>query len=164
MIGRERDGEAVAGVSVFPALREIVYAAKGTGAWWATGVDPAAAVDPRPAHVSSTADLAAACFSTTSLDGFDEIGRRAGYDRRLAGTAVGGGWSDCYGHYLVATGRVDVMVDPVMSVWDNAPLKPIVEEAGGRFTDLDGVATIHGASAVSTNGLLHEEVLRLLRS
>jgi histidinol-phosphatase len=56
------------------------------------------------------------------------------------------------------------MIDAVMRVWDNAPLQPIVEEAGGRFTDLAGNATIHGGSALSTNGLLHESLLGLLKT
>jgi histidinol-phosphatase len=58
---------------------------------------------------------------------------------------------------------VDLAVEPVMNVWDNAPLLPILEEAGGRFTDWIGDARIDGGDAVSTNGLLHEAVLSLLR-
>ncbi len=63
----------------------------------------------------------------------------------------------------MATGRADVMVDPVLSPWDAGPLLTIVTEAGGRFTDLDGNPTIHGGSGVSTNGRLHELVLGMLR-
>ncbi len=64
-------------------------------------------------------------------------------------------WGDCYGHCLVATGRADVMLDPVMNPWDCAALLPIVREAGGRFTDWSGAARIDGGDAVSTNGGLH---------
>jgi len=71
------------------------------------------------------------------------------------------GWGDCYGHILVATGRADIMIDPELNVWDAAPLYTIVTEAGGRFTDVEGRATIHGGSGISTNGLLHDEVLAL---
>jgi fructose-1,6-bisphosphatase/inositol monophosphatase family enzyme len=64
---------------------------------------------------------------------------------------------------MVASGRADVAVDPLMNVWDCAPLLTIIEEAGGRFTDWRGERTIRGGNAVATNGLLHERVLDLLR-
>ena len=76
---------------------------------------------------------------------------------------VARGYGDCYGHYLVAAGRIDIMLDAVMNVWDNAPLLPIVTEAGGRFTDTKGNAIIDGGSGLSTNGLLHDAVLAVLR-
>ena len=165
MMGLEHEGRAVAGVIVFPALREIVYAATGLGASWATGVgDPGTPLDARPAHVSSVADLDLATISITSFNEFGEAGITGAFARLAGRTGTTRGWSDCYGHLLVATGRVDAMIAPVMSVWDNAPLQPIVEEAGGRFTDLNGVATIHGGAAISTNGLLHDPVLALLRT
>jgi fructose-1,6-bisphosphatase/inositol monophosphatase family enzyme len=72
-------------------------------------------------------------------------------------------WGDCYGHILVATGRAEIMVDPVLSSWDAGPLLTIMEEAGGRFTDLGGDATIHGGSGISTNGRLHETVMAALQ-
>ncbi len=74
-------------------------------------------------------------------------------------SAVGG---DCYGHCLVATGRAEVMLDPVLSVWDAAPLLPILQEAGGTFTDWSGNPTIHGANGMSTNGLVLEPILKIL--
>jgi histidinol-phosphatase len=73
------------------------------------------------------------------------------------------GWGDCYGHCLVATGRADVMLDAVMNPWDCAALLPILDESGGRFTDWRGDARIDGGDAVSTNGVLHDAVLDLLR-
>jgi fructose-1,6-bisphosphatase/inositol monophosphatase family enzyme len=72
-------------------------------------------------------------------------------------------WGDGYGYMLVATGRADAMVDPKMNVWDCAALLPVIEEAGGRFTDWTGRATIHGGDSIATNGLVHEEVLALIR-
>ena len=71
-------------------------------------------------------------------------------------------WGDCYGHALVATGRAEIMLDPLMSVWDAAALKPIIEEAGGRFTSWSGAATHTGGSAVSANAVLADRVLQLL--
>ncbi len=85
----------------------------------------------------------------------DELQRRAGQRRT---------WGDCYGYLLVATGRADVMLDPAMNVWDCAALLPVVEEAGGTFTDWQGQRTIHGGNAIATNGLLFEEVMAIVRS
>ena len=78
-------------------------------------------------------------------------------------TALQRGWGDCYGHCLVATGRVDIMLDPRMNPWDCAALIPIVQEAGGRFTDWKGRVTIDGGDAVSTNGALHDAILARLQ-
>ena len=72
-------------------------------------------------------------------------------------------WGDCYGHILVATGRADIMLDPIMNVWDCAPLLPILEEAGGTFTDWNGNPTIGGGNAISTNGKLFTEVMKVIR-
>ena len=73
-------------------------------------------------------------------------------------------WGDCYGHALVATGRAHAMIDPRMSPWDSVPLQPILEEAGGRFTTLAGERQPAGGSALSTNGVIHDELLELLRA
>jgi len=73
------------------------------------------------------------------------------------------GWGDCYGHCLVATGRADVMLDPRMNAWDCAALIPILQEAGGQFTDWRGAVRMDGGDAISTNGQLHQAVLGYLR-
>jgi len=70
-------------------------------------------------------------------------------------------WADAYGYLLIATGRADVMIDPAMSPWDIAPLGPIIAEAGGRLTALDGTETWTGDSALATNGILHHQILDL---
>ena len=80
-------------------------------------------------------------------------------ERLISATGRFRGWSDCYGLLLVATGRADVLVEPEMHIWDCAPFLPILEEAGGRFTDLAGERTIRGGSALATNGALFEEAL-----
>jgi len=72
------------------------------------------------------------------------------------------GWGDCYGYVLVATGRAEIMLDPVINPWDCAPLPPILREAGGRFTTWRGEETIWGPDGVATNGALHEQVLAML--
>jgi histidinol phosphatase-like enzyme (inositol monophosphatase family) len=162
LVGLEAEGEAVLGVAYFPALGELVYAAKGLGAWW---LPPgASSPTPRRAQVSTVYRLDEALLTVTWLEGFERIGRLDLYERLRQATALERGWGDCYGHILVATGRAELMVDPVMNVWDCAALKPILEEAGGTFTDLAGTPTIRGGSAISTNGHLFDAVMQIVRS
>jgi fructose-1,6-bisphosphatase/inositol monophosphatase family enzyme len=110
--------------------------------------------------VSTTAKLADAVLSSGGLELYAQHGTGDRYSRLLGAAKISRGWSDCYGHYLVATGRIDAMVEPEMHIWDNAPLLPIITEAGGRFTDLAGNAVIDSAHALSSNGLLHDELLK----
>lgn len=152
LIGVQLGGDCVVGVAHFPALGETVAAAVGEGCYWNGG----------RARVSSQSDLSASTVLTTDpvvlLDG----PLAAGWEHLARSAALVRTWGDCYGHLLVATGRAEVMVDPILSPWDAAPFVPILLEAGGRFTDRAGVAGFQGGSGVSTNGVLHEEVLEIL--
>ena len=143
--------EPVVGVSYFPALDEMVAAAKGLGCYW----------NGRRAYVSKVSDLSESCVAYTDGLGLRE---RMGpdWDDLMKSTALQRGWGDCYGHCLVATGRADVMLDPRMNPWDCAALVPILHEAGGRFTDWRGRVAIDGGDATSSNGALHPEILRRL--
>lgn len=161
LVALEANGEAVLGVVHLPALRETCFGARGEGAWWARVVDGEEATSP--ARVSAVDRLDRALLCTTSLRGFDRKGCAGFYERLRTRVASERGWGDCYGHMLVATGRAEIMIDPVMSIWDCAALQPIVEEAGGRFTDLAGAPTHRGGSAISTNLALAEQVLALVR-
>jgi len=152
LIGLEIAGSLSVGVAHFPALGETLAAATGLGCRW----------NGQPAHVSSTARLSEACVAYTDAR---QLHARLG-DRWLAiqrGTKLQRGWGDAYGHCLVATGRADVALDPHMNPWDCAALVPILEEAGGTFTDWAGATTIHGGDAVSTNGVLSGQVLAAVR-
>lgn len=152
MLGLEIRGELVLGAIYFPALDDLVAAAAGEGCHW----------NGQPANVSSVArlDEATVCYS----DARDLVRlRSAVWARVQSATAVQRGWSDCYGHCLVATGRAEIMLDPIMNPWDCAALVPILREAGGTFTDWDGRENIHAGSAVSTNGALLEPLMNILR-
>ncbi len=157
LVGLEHAGVPVLGVIRIPALDEGVYAAVGQGAWYVQGERP-----PRPARVSGRA-LAEGLFVTSEVATYETIGRRAVYDRLQAAAGMSRSWGDCYGYLMVATGRAELMVDPVVAVWDLAPLLPILEEAGGTFTDWQGQRTIHSGQAIATNGLIFDEVMDLLR-
>lgn len=158
LIGVEHDGRSVLGVNLIPALDECVYASQGQGAWYV-----AQGRAPQPAHVSRRGRLSEGLFLTSEVANFDAVGRREVYDR-LAGIArLSRTWGDCYGYLMIATGRADVMVDPLMNVWDAAAIQPIIEEAGGTFTDWQGRPTIYSGQGMATNGLILEEVLAITR-
>lgn len=158
LIGVEVEGEAAVGVIHFPALAETVGAAAGLGCtWWRAGEEEGV-----EARVSATGAIQEAALLTTDLVRVLESDIGSGWRTLAREARVVRGWGDAYGHALVATGRADVMVDPVLSTWDAAPLLPVVTEAGGRFTDLSGEATILGGSGISTNGRLHDEVVGAL--
>jgi histidinol-phosphatase len=158
LIACERAGEVELGVIACPAAGELVYAARGRGALWSAGGGA-----PRPARVSPAPRLEGALVATTSLAGLDRATSPGTRERLFAAGVRTRGWSDCYAYLLLATGRVDAAFDACMQVWDNAALLPVVEEAGGRFTDLSGERTVRGGNAVATNGRLHAELLALLR-
>ena len=140
--------EVVAGAAFFPALDELLVAALGEGAWW----------NGTSCRVSTVSDLAAATITTTD-ERFPEHPDRGTRWRSLASqVAVARSWGDCFGYLMVATGRAEAMVDPVLSAWDAAPFLPIVVEAGGVFTDWHGRATVRGGSAIATNRALARDI------
>ena len=152
LVALEIDGEPSVGVAHFPALGETVAAAAGCGCWW----------NGRRARVSTTAglDTAAVGYSDSRMI-HDRLRER--WPAFQHATGVQRGWGDCYGHCLVATGRLDVMLDPAMNPWDCAALIPILREAGGTCTDWTGAARTDGGDLFSTNGRLFERVLGWLK-
>jgi histidinol phosphatase-like enzyme (inositol monophosphatase family) len=159
LIGIERAGRAVGGVIHLPAAGETVVAGQGDGAWWL--VDGR---DPVPARVSGVEHLGEALYCTTDPGTFDEIDRPDAHESLKRAVRLSRTWGDCAGYLLVATGRAEIMVDPLMNAWDAAAVLPVLAEAGGRFTDWTGDATAHGGNGVATNGKLHAGVLDLLQS
>ncbi|UCC24883.1 MAG: inositol monophosphatase family protein [Gemmatimonadales bacterium] len=154
LIGVEVEGAPVVGVAHFPALGEMVSAGSGLGCH----------LNANPCAVSQVGSLEKALVTTTDVERILSRHEGTGWRRLQQEASFSRTWGDCYGHILVATGRSEVHVDPVLSSWDAGPLLTILEEAGGRFTSLEGKATIHGGSGVSSNGLLHDQVLETLRT
>jgi histidinol-phosphatase len=151
------EGQPVLGLVSAPALNRRWWAANGSGAWTGRSLSSA-----RRIHVSAVGELSHASLSYSSLTGWREIGRREQFldltDECWRTRAYGDFWS----YMLVAEGAVDIAAEPELAVHDMAALVPIVTEAGGRFTSLDGQDGPWGGNAVATNGLLHDEVLRRL--
>jgi histidinol-phosphatase len=158
MIGIEHESKSVVGVVYCPGLDEGIYAAQGQGAWHFQNGQP-----PKQARVSSRESLSDAVFVTSQVDGFAERGAALAFQQLESAAYVTRTWGDCYGYLLVATGRVDLMVEPLMNVWDAAAIQPIMEEAGGTFTDWKGNPTIHAGEGIGTNGHLLEQVLKITR-
>ncbi|MDT5062856.1 MAG: histidinol-phosphatase [Acidobacteriota bacterium] len=154
MIGFEIEEETMLGVVNLPALGELVYAARGMGCFW----------NNERARVSQTQTLEDALLLSTDFGTCERYGFGAAAEKLQRRAGARRTWGDCYGHVLVATGRADIMLDPIMNIWDCAPLLPILEEAGGTFTDWQGHRTIRGGNAISTNGALYDEVLRAVIS
>lgn len=152
LLALEVDGKQVLGVVNVPALNEIVYAARNLGCFY----------NCHPATVSSTAKLGESLLLSSDFNSGARYGFGPAVAKLQSLVKASRTWGDCYGYVLVATGRADIMLDPVVNLWDCAALMPIVEEAGGTFTDWRGAKTANGGNAIATNGKLFDEVMRVV--
>jgi len=153
LIALEVAREPVLGVIRLPALDETVAAASGTGCWW----------NGRRARVSAIASLADALVVTSDPASFASAGRADEWDRVRKTVGMTRTWGDCYGYALVATGRADAMIDPVLSIWDAAAVTPIVREAGGIVTDMSGRSSHDSGDLVASNPSIDGPLRDLLR-
>jgi len=152
LVGVAAGEELLAGAAYFPAVEELLVAAPGLGCFW----------NGTRCHVSPVTDLARAAVMITD-DRFATASERWPSWRKLSErVAISRTWGDCYGYLLVATGRAEVMADELLSPWDAAALVPIIQEAGGVFTDWSGAHSAFGGSGIATNAALADEVRRLL--
>jgi len=158
LLGLELSGRSVMGVIYLPALNEGVHAVRGGGAWYFAHNAPQS-----PARVSARTQLADGILLTSQVDSFAQRGAADVFHRLEKTAYITRTWGDGYGYFLVATGRADVMIDPVMHLWDAASLQPVLEEAGGTFTDWRGEPTIYSGEGIATNGLMLDEVLAVTR-
>jgi len=154
LIALETEGRSNVGVINIPVLGELISASTGNGCTF----------NGKPSNVSTVSSLDRALLLATDFGvcakyGFGEVAEKL--TRQVAERRT---WGDCYGYLLVATGRAEIMFDPVMNIWDCAALQPVIEEAGGTFTDWRGLSTISGGNAIATNGLLFKEVMDVIRS
>ncbi len=160
LIGVVVRGAPVVGVMHFPALGETVYAASGAGAWYRSGDAP-----PIPARASFTARLADATICTTSDDYFRQTKSRGVWSTVRDACASTRGWSDSYAFLLLATGRIDAVVEPPMlHPWDAAAAIPVIQEAGGVWTSWDGACSLGRRSVAASNAPIHAELLDRIRA
>ncbi len=152
LLSYEQDGRPLVAAVYFPALNEMYWASRGGGAFW----------DGRPIRVRQTTDIVQATLLSGSFRSMQGQGRLEGY-QRLAGQAkVSRGWGDAYGHALVASGRADLMLDPVIAHWDISAPSLLVREAGGIFMQFDGDEAF-GRNAVSVVPGLRDTVVEAFR-
>jgi histidinol-phosphatase len=154
LIGLMDGDTVVVGVVTAPALGRRWWAGVGGGAWTGRSLTKASRC-----QVSQVTKLSDASFSYSGIGGWGETGRLDGFLSLSRAVWRTRAFGDFWSHMLVAEGAVDVSAEPEVSLWDLAALQVIVEEAGGRFTSLSGVASPDGGSVVCTNGHLHDEVL-----
>lgn len=152
----EVDGTAVLGCCHLPVQRETLVAMTGAGAW----------VNGRRARVSACDELRAARLVTSGLEYWRDRStdvHRAGFERLQQATRFTRTWGDGFGYFLVATGRAELMCDPIAGdEWDIAPFPVLLAEAGGRFTQFDNTPVIPWSTALAGNPRLHAEAMRVL--
>ncbi|MBL8086499.1 MAG: hypothetical protein JNM85_00325 [Chthonomonas sp.] len=152
LLSYEIEGEVKLGIAYFPALDELVCAELGGGTHW----------NGRPARVSSNTQLENATLCIGGHKTAAERGVSQAFEKLSYQVLATRTWSDAYGHALVATGRVDAMIDPRVEHYDISAMSIIVSEAGGTFTRLNGDPTL-GTDAISSSGVFHDQLVAAFR-
>ncbi len=159
LLALQEGDEATVGVVSAPALHRRWWAAKDAGAFMSDGLTDT----PRRLRVSAVGALEDAQLCTSGLDGWESTGGIDGLLSLARSCWRTRGFGDFWIYMLVAEGVAEIGCEAVVSLWDLAAPQVVVEEAGGTFTDLTGMRTAEGGSALATNGLLHEAALALVR-
>ena len=146
------EGRPVLGLMDFPALDILVHAVKGESA----------CVNDQACRVSTTETIEEAFLVDGSAKRVAAEGYGEAWNALIRKARLHRGWGDCYGYFLVATGKADVMFDPVVNAWDVAAVAIVLREAGGKFTDVKGGESVQGGSGLGSNGKLHGDVLASL--
>lgn len=151
LIGILVEGLPKVGVIYAPALNEMVSAATGTGVF----------LNGTECRVRNCNELNKATFLSTDIEHIRKHSFTDVFEELLERTRIHRTWGDAYGHLMVATGRADLMFDPILSIWDAAALLPVVTEAGGSFSDVTGLETVETGNAISCTLGIREEVLTI---
>lgn len=160
LVGMTCKGVPTIGIIAIPAMGEIAVAAKGMGAWYG---DAATGLNLQRTFVSRQANLGDGLFVLSQVDNFSRRNAMSAYNKLESLSYVTRSWGDGYGYLLVATGRAELMVDPIVNPWDVAAVAPVIEEAGGKFTSWAGVSDIRATHCFASNGLVHDVALEFLK-
>lgn len=152
LIALQIDGVSRVGVSYFPGLDEMVSAAEGLGCSW----------NGRACRVSAKTDLSRSIIAHADTGFFDVCGKGDAWRRLQRAVYYRAGWCDAYGYALVATGRLEAMLDPELRLWDCAPLEPILREAGGYFGDWKGNPGTEVSEGLGTSQALLPQIVAVL--
>lgn len=150
LIGILIQGEPEIGIIYAPALNEMLTAGIGIGAH----------LNGNQCKVRSCNELKRASFLSTDIEHVRKHNFNSVFEVLLNKTRIHRTWGDAYGHLMVATGRADLMFDPILSIWDAAALLPVVKEAGGSFTDVHGNETIQTGNAISCSPGIRDAVIK----
>lgn len=154
LIGITIGGKPTVGVIHAPYMNELVAGAEGIP----THLN---GVTTRVRHCAS---IEKASMMTSDVQYFRTYGHRNSFEHLLDRVGTHRTYGDAYGHLMVATGRADIMLDPVLNLWDAAALLPVIEQAGGSFTDLAGTPRIDGGNGFSCSPALKEELLTIFKT
>ena len=164
LIGLYHKNVPIASVIRLPAMKSAVWAVNGGGAF----------LDGREVRASKVSQLSDALVLSGTVNTMEDKGFGEGFTKLRRSARLHRGWGDCYGYYLVVAGRAEIMVDPVVSLWDIAPFPLLMKEAGGKFSTIDGKTELfdvngkptapiyEGFTSIATNGLLHDTALDFL--
>ena len=165
LIGLYHKNVPIASVIRLPAMKSAVWAVNGGGAF----------LDGREVRASKVSQLSDALVLSGTVNTMEDKGFGESFTKLRRSARLHRGWGDCYGYYLVAAGRAEIMVDPVVSLWDIAPFPLLMKEAGGKFSTIDGKTELfdvngkptapiyEGFTSIATNGLLHDVALECLK-
>lgn len=163
-------GKSIASLIRIPAMNTAVWAVKDGGAFIGSS-----AQDARPTRCSKVTQLSESLVLSGTVNTMESTGYGEAFTKIRHAAKLHRGWGDCYGYYLVAAGRAELMVDPVVSLWDIAPYPLLFSEAGGKFSTIDGLTELfdangkpnrsiyEGYTSVASNGLLHNDVLKAFK-
>jgi len=152
LCGLEHDGEIVAGIMDLPALKTVYYAEKGHGAF----------KNGKRIRVSKLKEIEKSTIVFGGLSYFIGTKYEEGFKKVIKSSYHDRGFGDCFGYTFVAEGSAEAMLDPIVSPWDVAAIKIIIEEAGGVFTDFEGKPTIYSKTGLAGNPYMHELILKTL--
>ena len=150
LLGLLQHGNPIAGIMILPALNETYTAAKGLGTY-CNGVQ---------LHASNKNNLESAFISVGDVDCFEASGTQAILKTLMEKSEIARGYTDCFGHALVLRGGVDAMIDPVVNLWDIAPLACLIQEAGGEYFNFAGERTILDRSFVTCGPEMKDVLIR----
>lgn len=162
LVGLTYRSAPLLGVIAIPALGEIVVAAHGHGCWYGKATS-LGTIPLSRCRVSNVNQLEDGLFLTSQVDNFDRRNAQTAYKALEQQAYVSRSWGDGYGYLLVATGRAELMVDPIVNPWDVAAVAPVILEAGGLFTSWSGSVDLRAGHCFASNGLLHPQALEILQ-
>jgi myo-inositol-1(or 4)-monophosphatase len=151
LIALTKNGKPVLGVINQPVLKEYLI-----------GDNETAELNDAKVHVRECNDIALATLLTTDHIHIEKYQNLKKFEELMHKVKVYRQWGDCYGYYLVATGYADIMIDPIMSVWDSMAVIPVIRGAGGTITDYQGGDAETGNSTIATGGIIHNEIVKIL--